>query len=340
MLNYTMSTERSIAGLYATISLLNWLSGRRVVRLGVLPPESDAARPFVDADLALFVIETHEPLQSMYGSPSLPHWLAQLQGLTEPIDLLWIDSQPVERPRFKELLDGIPAAVAKLSARSMILVEDEGQDGSRKVGQTVKAAESCGFGVLFSADQTLLVSAAVREIAAEIPRLPVPLFHELTLDDGVRLQQRGALWQAQRIYERLLAENGDDASAMHLLGLVHHQRGNQELAGRLIRDAILRRPTSAILHNNYGAVHLASGNLVEALGSFCAAVALRPGYADALSNLGNVWERLGRVSAAESYYRRALEIEPNHVDSLRRLNSLLSRRGQREPATQLFQEIP
>jgi predicted O-linked N-acetylglucosamine transferase (SPINDLY family) len=84
---------------------------------------------------------------------------------------------------------------------------------------------------------------------------PTDVFRE-----AVALHKAGRMEEAQRLYREVLARTPDHADALHLLGVVHHQQGDQGEALRLIGRAIALKPGLAAYWNNYGAALLEVGS--------------------------------------------------------------------------------
>ena len=157
-----------------------------------------------------------------------------------------------------------------------------------------------------------------------------------SFDEAVFLHQHGRLDEAELAYRQLLCEQPDHAGALHLLGVIHHQRDEHETALDLIGRAISINPNKAVYHNNYGAALLLLGRYREALASFRRSLSIRQGYADALANLGMVQANLGLENDAMANYHKALAIEPQHRDARRRLAALLQGLGRLREALALF----
>ena len=58
------------------------------------------------------------------------------------------------------------------------------------------------------------------------------------IDQALAHHQAGRLLQAEAIYRRILKAQPDDADALHLLGVVAHQRGEHEEAAAKITHRI------------------------------------------------------------------------------------------------------
>ena len=70
------------------------------------------------------------------------------------------------------------------------------------------------------------------------------------LDAALAKHQSGALVQARALYTRILERNPEHADALHFLGLIAHETGQQAAAAELIRKAIANNPSVASYHNN------------------------------------------------------------------------------------------
>ena len=72
------------------------------------------------------------------------------------------------------------------------------------------------------------------------------------LDLAVQHQNAGDLTQAESIYRQILEADPDQPQALHLLGVIAHQRGESEQAVTLIEKALSINPTYADAHSNLG----------------------------------------------------------------------------------------
>ncbi len=90
------------------------------------------------------------------------------------------------------------------------------------------------------------------------------------IDKAIALHRAGQLDKAKRLYESVLTTDPTHVTALHFLGVLHHQQGHSERGVACIGQAIR----------------------------------LAPAYADAHNNLGNVLKELGRLEPAFRAYRR------------------------------------
>ena len=158
------------------------------------------------------------------------------------------------------------------------------------------------------------------------------------LMEAVRQHQAGQLDAAAMGYARILGLDPNHADALHLSGLIAHQRGDNARAVDLINKAIKRSPRDAAYRSNLGAALLAMDRAAEAADAFRRALALDPAHADAHNNLGNVMMREGRPADAEGCYRRALAARPGHAVAWNNLGGALRAQGRLDAAAEAYRE--
>ena len=114
------------------------------------------------------------------------------------------------------------------------------------------------------------------------------------LKAAMSLHQAGNLAQAATLYQTILVSEPDNAEAMHLLGVLHHQQGAHARAIELMGRAVALRPNAASFHANLAEAYRALGQFERAEGSCRAALGLKPDYPEAMANLGLALQALGR----------------------------------------------
>jgi Tfp pilus assembly protein PilF/2-polyprenyl-3-methyl-5-hydroxy-6-metoxy-1,4-benzoquinol methylase len=130
-------------------------------------------------------------------------------------------------------------------------------------------------------------------------------------EEAQDLHQAGRLADAKARYERVLAADPRHGGALHMVGLMAHQVGQNDVAVDLLARAAKYDPGSAALHSNLGLALRGLGRTAEAAASFRRALGLKPDSAEAHSNLGNALLEQGQVDAATDSFRRAVELNPN-----------------------------
>lgn len=135
----------------------------------------------------------------------------------------------------------------------------------------------------------------------------------MTLQDALELHQAGRLDAAEKAYREQLDADPGNADALHLLGVLHQQRGDTAVAVELLRKAIAMAPEQTQFHLSLGGTLLNSGDLEAARASFEQALALDPNRVQTHGMLGHLAMQAGDTGAAEKRFRigqRADEEDP------------------------------
>lgn len=190
---------------------------------------------------------------------------------------------------------------------------------------------------------------------------------------GMQLQRQGHLSQAESIYRQVLGQQPRHSDALHLLGLLMHQRGRNELAIDLLRRAIDTRPSfaayrsnlgvilraagdqpaalrahaeavrlapdSAEMHNNLCVIHDDLADTEQALRHGFIAIALAPDYPEARNNVANVLRRSGRLYEAIMQLREALKLRPGFPDAWFSLALALEQLGDFDQALKSYDKV-
>lgn len=151
---------------------------------------------------------------------------------------------------------------------------------------------------------------------------------------ALQAHQQGNLQEAAARYRQILATDGANPDALHLLGLVAYQTGNNADAIELIQRAVAARPGVAGFRLNLGNALRRTGRLTDAIAAYRSAVKLKPDYADAWANLGVAFREAGDQAGAKQALLEALSLKPDHVDALSNLGAVLMERGDLEAATE------
>ena len=147
------------------------------------------------------------------------------------------------------------------------------------------------------------------------------------LGEALEAQTAGRLEAAEALYREALARSPRHFDALHMLGLVRHQRGDSAEAADLIGRAVATFAGHAPAHSNLGLALLALQRPVEALASFDRALALQPAFVEAMANRGNALVRLMRHDEAIAAFEAALALAPERADVWSNLgNALLEAR--------------
>jgi tetratricopeptide (TPR) repeat protein len=155
---------------------------------------------------------------------------------------------------------------------------------------------------------------------------------DTTFQRAIAAHRAGHLADAETEYRLVLALDGKHFEALHMLGIVHAQRGMFEEAERLIQVALTINPDHADAYFNLGNMQRERGKYQEALATYDRALALSPDHADALVNRGIAHFELGRHADALANYDQALTLRPDDPAIHTNRGNTLSKLGRLEDA--------
>jgi protein O-GlcNAc transferase len=135
--------------------------------------------------------------------------------------------------------------------------------------------------------------------------------------------QAGRLQIAEPIYRSILAADPNHADALHLLGLIQHQRGDHDRAIEYLQRAIGLQGQQAIYHSNLGEAYRALRRFREAISCYRRALDIDPAFAGVYYNLGNALKDDGQLTEAIEAYQRALQLNPNDAKANNNLGNVL-----------------
>ncbi|TPQ26578.1 hypothetical protein C2U70_31515 [Bradyrhizobium guangdongense] len=189
--------------------------------------------------------------------------------------------------------------------------------------------------------------------------------HSAVLDQAIAAHRSGNMSEAERAYTTILRGSKTHPVALHMLGLLHAQRGNFADAEPLLKKAarvnpgdphvlfnyanVLRAlgkaddalawlsktialsPNFADAHLNRGAILIARRELREAIAEFDRAIAIAPSSA-AFANRGSAYQQLGQLDEAHDSYTRAVELAPSNPEYHFALSEVLVQIGRHDEA--------
>jgi len=158
--------------------------------------------------------------------------------------------------------------------------------------------------------------------------MTIPEAFELALGH----HRAGRLADAEALYRQILAAQPRHADSLHLLGVIAHQAGHDDLAVEWIRQAIAIDPTNPAAHSNLGEAYLAMGRPDEAIVSYRRALSLKPDYPEACNNLGNALREQCQFTEAIAACRQAIALRPDFPEAHNNLGAALAGQGRLDEA--------
>jgi tetratricopeptide (TPR) repeat protein len=145
---------------------------------------------------------------------------------------------------------------------------------------------------------------------APVAQEPVQLLRE-----GIEQHRGGKLDRAAELYRQALNADPAEADALHLLGVIAHQRADHAAAIERIKQAIAINGRSAAYHSNLGVAYRSLKRTAEALAAFRRALELEPTSLGIRFNFGNALKDDLQLSEAAAQFRQVLEQDSGHGDA-------------------------
>jgi len=158
-----------------------------------------------------------------------------------------------------------------------------------------------------------------------------------SISTAVAQFQAGDLAAAEKSCRAVLASEATNAEALHLLGVIAHRAGRNDIAIQQVRQAIAADPKTSSYYNTLGFVLRISGQYSDAVAALEQAIALQPDYADAHNNMGIARAESGALEDAEAAYRTALKYRADFPEVQNNLGNLLYRIGRVEDSLAAFE---
>ncbi|WBL78440.1 tetratricopeptide repeat protein [Bradyrhizobium xenonodulans] len=166
------------------------------------------------------------------------------------------------------------------------------------------------------------------------------------LDQAIVAHRAGNLSDAERAYAVILKGSRTHPVALHMLGLLHAQRGQFADAEPLLKKAARVDPGNPNVLFNYANVLRALDKTDDALAWLAKTIALSPNFADAHLNRGAILMARQEFHGAIAEFDRAIAIAPssgafaNRGSALRQLGQLDEARGCYQRAVELGPSDP
>ncbi len=153
------------------------------------------------------------------------------------------------------------------------------------------------------------------------------------LEIAVQHHNAGQLSEAKSIYEQILAAEPQNHDALHLLGLIANENGENTRAADLIEQAIAIAPNVGEMHGNLALVYQDLGRPDDAVGSFQKALELNPDFAEGHNNLGLALQDIGQLDGAVASFSKAVAINPEFAEAHSNLGNAYKELGLLDDAT-------
>ncbi len=119
--------------------------------------------------------------------------------------------------------------------------------------------------------------------------------------------------EAERLGREVLSQDPEQIDALHLLGAIAHQRGDQAAAIAAISAAVARKPSSAALHRSLAHAYRAATDSAKAAEHYSRAIDLEPGDAKTHFSLAAILGEQGDFAGAALHGEHAVSLNPQDI---------------------------
>ncbi len=158
------------------------------------------------------------------------------------------------------------------------------------------------------------------------------------IEDARALHLSGDLVGARESFLFVLKSDKYNASALHHLGLIAFQSGQDTEAVKYLKSAAVVDPSCGDIMADMGVIHRQLGDLAKAENHLKRACFLAPESAAHLYNLGLVLGDQDKLEEAETTYREAVRLDPEHAPARNNLGNILKRLNRHADALGAYEE--
>ena len=158
------------------------------------------------------------------------------------------------------------------------------------------------------------------------------------LQDAIEHHQAGRFREAEALYQTILKQEPRHADALHLLGVMAHQLGRNDVAVQMIVEAIRINPNEPGYYNNCGEAYRALNQHDRAVALYEQALSRKPDYAGMHTNLGNILKDMGQLEDAINNYKVVIALNPDFALAHNNLGIAVKELGQLDHAADHYRE--
>ena len=151
--------------------------------------------------------------------------------------------------------------------------------------------------------------------------------------------KNGALLEAENLYRQILGSEPANIDALHLLGALLHQRGDNKEALSFVKESLRVNESQPHVWNTLSIILRESGQFKHAAYAAREALRRKPNYSEALNSLGSALRDMGMRDDAKMAFECALELQPGRDEFLINLGCLELERGNPDTARDLFEKL-
>jgi tetratricopeptide (TPR) repeat protein len=152
------------------------------------------------------------------------------------------------------------------------------------------------------------------------------------------MHSQGRLWEAETLYQAVLAEDRRNFDATYQLGHIRLQQNRFADAEVFFRRAVKIDKKSADAQHKLAIALTGAGRLEEAIKHYQNSQSLKPNVAETYNNLGYTLQQLGRHDEAVKQFLKALTINQGYAEAHNNLGNALQSLKKPQEAIQEYRQ--
>jgi tetratricopeptide (TPR) repeat protein len=158
------------------------------------------------------------------------------------------------------------------------------------------------------------------------------------LERAIECHKQDSFSEAERLYRLVLGNDPQNATALHMLGVICFKSRRLNAALKLLESAIIVLPKSAEIFYDLGLCFFALGSYEKALNNFSSALNLSPNFYAAELQKGITCKKLGLIKDARLYFHSFTQKAPRKPHGYLELGNLERELGNLKDALGCYEQ--
>lgn len=138
---------------------------------------------------------------------------------------------------------------------------------------------------------------------------------DFNLTEAIEKHQQGSWEEAEKLYQKFLADNPQNPDILHLLGILSGQKGDYKTAESYLSQVLNFIPDNATYHNSMANIKKHLNDTQGAINHYNLAIKYNPNSPTSLNNLALIYIQENRAIEAQELAEKALSLNPQDAES-------------------------
>lgn len=166
-----------------------------------------------------------------------------------------------------------------------------------------------------------------------------PSPNQALLSHGMKLHKAKKIAEAKSIYLKVLTQEPNNADLLQLLGILHNDSGEYDIALNYFLKVKALKPRIPQLYFNMALAYKRTEDYEQAITCYKKAVHLNPNYVEAYYKLAGLYNALKNWQGAVECYNKIIDLKSNHLDAWLELGAVMHTLKLHEEAKKCFENV-